>query len=271
MRRLPLLLLAFALPAVPAGAAEPAGNWPQWRGPLACGFVPDGDPPLKWDEKTNVRWKAPLPGRGSSTPAVWGDRVFVLAAEDTGRQARAEDIPKPDPRFDKRPVPPTTYHRFYVLCFDRNTGKELWRRLAREAVPHEGHHESHSYAAYSPVTDGERLYAHFGSHGTYCYSLDGKLLWERDLGRMETRLGWGEGGSPALHGDTLVITFDHEGDSFLTALDAKTGEPRWKKDRDEPSCWATPLIVTHGGTTQVVVNGTGKARGYDLATGEVLW
>src|SRR5262245_25903359 len=204
MRTMVLLLTGlFALPSLRAADGnERLSNWPQWRGPLATGWSPTADPPRKWDEKTNVKWKVPLPGRGSSTPAVWGERVFVLAAEDTGRAAREADVPETDPAYEKRTQPPRTYHRFLVLCLDRGTGKSLWRRVACEAVPHEGHHDSHSYAAFSPVTDGRRVYAWFGSRGLYAYDLDGKPLWQRDLGRMETRLGWGEGGSPAVHGDT---------------------------------------------------------------------
>jgi outer membrane protein assembly factor BamB len=249
-------------------------NWPQWRGPLATGFSPTGDPPLKWDEKTNIRWKVRLPGdRGSSTPAVWGDRVFVLAAEDTGKEAAAQDLPKPNPGFDKRTNAPKTYYRFLVLCLDRKTGRTLWKQTACEKVPHEGHHDSHSYAAFSPVTDGKRVYALFGSQGLYCYDVaDGKQLWKRDLGRMETRLGWGEGGSPAVHGDTLVVNWDHEGKDFLLALHAADGTTRWKVDRDEPTSWATPLLVDYKGKTQVIVNGTNRVRSYDLsADGKLIW
>lgn len=246
-------------------------NWPQWRGPLATGMAPHGDPPLKWDEKTNIKWKVALPGRGSSTPVVWGNKVFVQAVEDTGRQAAEKDLPKPASGFEKKTNAPRTYHRFLVLCLDRPSGKVLWRRTACERVPHEGHHPSHSYAAFSPVTDGKRLYALFGSQGLYCYDLDGKLLWQRDLGRMETRLGWGEGGSPVVHGDTLLVNWDHEGKDFLLALNAADGTNRWKVDRDEPTSWSTPLVVDYRGKAQVIVSATNRVRSYDLATGKELW
>jgi len=250
---------------------ERLDNWPQWRGPLATGMAPHGDPPLKWDEKTNIKWKVALPGRGSSTPVVWGNKVFVQAAEDTGRQAADKDLPKADPAFQKKTNAPRTYHCFLVLCFDRSSGKVLWRKTACERVPHEGHHPSHSYAAFSPVTDGKRLYALFGSQGLYCYDLDGKLLWQRDLGRMETRLGWGEGGSPVVHGDTLLVNWDHEGKDFLLALNAADGKDRWKVDRDEPTSWSTPLVVDSKGKAQVIVSATRRVRSYDLATGKELW
>jgi outer membrane protein assembly factor BamB len=274
MRTFPLLSLGvLLLPAVARPEAPPArlDNWAAWRGPNCDGSAPHGDPPVKWDEKTNVKWKVEVPGRGSSTPVVWGDRVFLLSALDTGRKAAPADLPKGDPRFDKRTKPPQTYHQFVVLCYDRRSGKELWRHTAAEAVPHEGHHNTHTYAAYSPVTDGQRLYVHFGSFGVHCYDLDGKRLWTRDLGRLQTRLGWGEGGSPALHGDTLVVGRDQEGESYLIALDARTGATRWKVGRDEKTQWATPLITEYRGKVQVVTNGTQRVRSYDLADGKLLW
>src|SRR5262245_34855633 len=230
-----------------------AADWPHWRGPNADGTAPDADPPLKWDAKTNVAWKAPLPGKGSSTPIVVGDLVVVTTAVDTGREARAEDLPPPvkvppgadpdSPRYKRMTKPTGTYHQFLVIGLDRKTGKERWRRKVREAVPHEGRHNTHSYAAGSPVTDGKRLYVSFGSFGTYCLDLDGKVLWSRDLGKLETRLGWGEAVTPALHGGKLFVAHDHEGPSFLAALDAASGKTLWKTPRDEPSNWTTPAIA----------------------------
>lgn len=272
MRKFALLTCLFFLPPLRADeAGERLDNWPQWRGPLATGMAPHADPPLKWDAKTNIKWKAALPGRGSSTPIVWGNKVFVQAAEDTGRLAADKDLPKADPTFNKKTKAPRTYYRFLVLCLDRNSGKILWRKTACERVPHEGHHPSHSYAAFSPVTDGKRVYALFGSQGLYGYNLEGKLLWQRDLGRMETRLGWGEGGSPVVHGDTLLVNWDHEGKDFLLALHAADGTDRWKVDRDEPTSWSTPLVVDYKGKAQVIVSATGRVRSYELDTGKQVW
>jgi outer membrane protein assembly factor BamB len=246
-------------------------NWPRWRGPDMTGYSPDGDPPIQYDEKTNIKWKTPIPGRGSSTPVIWGDQIFLLTAIDTGKEADPKDIPKPDPKFQTKTDPPKHYFQFVVVCVDRATGKIRWQQTAAEKVPHEGHHPTHSYAAFSPVTDGKHLYVSFGSQGVYCFDLDGKLKWKRDLGRMHTRLGWGEGSSPALDGDTLVVNWDQETGSFIVALDAKTGETIWKMDRDEVTSWATPVIVEHKGRKQVIVNGATRVRGYDLATGKVIW
>jgi outer membrane protein assembly factor BamB len=252
-------------------STEALDNWHQWRGPLATGMAPKGDPPVRWDEKTNIKWKAAVPGRGASTPIVWGDQVFVLTAVDTGRAADAAALPKLDPRFETKTKPPTTYHQFIVLSIDRQTGKVRWQETASEQVPHEGLQPTHTYAAASPTTDGRYLYASFGSRGVYCYDLAGKLRWKRDLGVMHTRYGWGEGISPVIHGDTLIVNWDHEAGSFIVALDTRTGGTRWKVDRDEPTSWATPLVVEHQGRTQVVVSATRRVRSYDLATGKVLW
>ncbi len=270
---LPLLalLLTATLSAAADFATEKQGNWHQWRGPDASGFAPKADPPTKWDAKTNIRWKANLPGKGSSTPIVWGNRIFVLAAVKTDRIAKPDEMPKVDPKFQTKTEAPKNFYQFFVLCFDRSTGMKLWEKLATEQVPHEGHHNSHSYCAGSPTTDGKFLYASFGSFGTFCYDFDGKLIWSRDLGRMNTRLGWGEAVSPAVHGNSLLLNCDQESDSILYCLDAASGKTKWAAKRDEKTSWNTPLIVEHRGKTQVIVNGTARIRSHDLATGEVLW
>ncbi len=276
MRSFTALALLFSLFFLPLRAdeftKEKLDNWHQWRGPRADGTAPHGKPPLKWDDQTNIRWKTALPGLGSATPIVWGDLIFVLTAVDTGRQAAPADIPKPDPRFRKQTVPPTTYHQFLVLAIERNSGKVRWQQVAAEAVPHEGHHPTHSYAASSPTTDGKFLYVSFGSFGLYGYDFAGKLQWKRtDLPRLETRYGWGEGASPTLHGDALIVPRDQEGASFLIVLDAHTGKTRWKVEREEVTTWATPLVVDYRGRTQVIVPATKRIRSYDLADGRVIW
>jgi outer membrane protein assembly factor BamB len=246
-------------------------NWHHWRGPQANGIAPKADPPVTWDRTSNIQWKAVIPGRGSATPIVWGDQVFVVTAIQTDRVAAEEDLPKVDPTLPRKTTPPKTYYQFVVLSFDRNTGKLRWRRQATEKVPHEGHHPTHSYAAGSPTTDGRFLYVSFGSFGTYCYDLDGTLRWQRDLGRLITRLGWGEAVTPVVHGNRLLLNWDQEKDAALICLDARTGKTLWKTQRDEVTSWNTPLVVEHKGRTQVVVNGTHAARSYDLETGKELW
>jgi outer membrane protein assembly factor BamB len=246
---------------------EADNGWPRWRGPLATGAAPNANPPTQWSETENIKWKEAIPGFGTSTPVIWGDRVFVLTARPSGTKPEA----KPAAGNPFGSFKPEDLYQFIVLCYNRADGSLRWQRIAREEVPHEGHHRDHGFASASPVTDGEHLYVSFGSRGIYCFDLDGEPVWERDLGEMETRNNFGEGASPALHGDTLVINWDHEGADFIVALDKRTGETRWRKDRDEPTSWATPLIVEHENRPQVIVNATSKVRSYDLASGDVLW
>jgi outer membrane protein assembly factor BamB len=225
-----------------------------------------------------VKWKVDLPGSGDSTPIVWGDKVFVLAAIPTGRTAEVEAAPAEEPpqegrqRGRGRQRKPTEELAFAVLCLDRATGNTLWKQIAREEVPHEGHHRDASFASCSPVTDGKHLLAYFGSRGLYCYDLEGDLKWDVDFGEMQIRNSFGEGSSPALHGDTVVVLWDHEGDDdFVAALDKNSGKELWRTPRSEGTSWTTPVIVEADGKPQVIVAGTTAIRGYDLVTGKELW
>ena len=224
MQRSAILAVALCFAPGLVLADDVRDYWHQWRGPDGTGVAPRGDPPIRWDEKTNILWKTPIPGRGTSTPIVWGDRIFLQTAIDTGKLADPKDIPRPDPKFEAKTEPPRNYFQFIVMCIDRKSGKIVWQKVATEEVPHEGCHPTHSYAAFSPVTDGKNLFVSFGSRGIYCFDLDGNQKWKRDLGRMHTRLAWGEGASPALHGDTLVVPWDQEVRLVHRRLDAKTGE-----------------------------------------------
>jgi outer membrane protein assembly factor BamB len=246
------------------------GNWPQWRGPLGTGVAPDGNPPVEWSDRDrqNIRWKTELPGRGHSTPIVWNNRIFVTTAIPYG-----EALP---PRYSKAPgahdnVPVTHRHKFVVIALDRQNGRIVWQRTVREVLPHEGHHQTGSFASSSAVTDGEHVYASFGSYGLYCLDFDGKEVWRADFGLLQPLHGHGEGSSPALYGETLVVNCDHEGQSFVVALDKRSGKERWRVDRKEVTSWASPIVVKQGESPQVIVNGTTRMRGYDLDTGKVLW
>ena len=256
MKRIAVIVVGTWM--VLAGAVA-AGDWPQWRGPLASGEAPDGAPPLTWSETENVRWKVAVPGRGHASPIVWGDRVYVLTAVPV----EAEQT-EPDPSAEagrRRGVAPSGPIQWTVMAFDRGSGEVVWKRVAREATPHEGTHTDGTWASSSAATDGEVLLAHFGSHGLYAYDLAGEALWSVDLGDMQTRRGFGEGSSPALAGDTVVVNWDHEGQSFVVALDKKTGRELWRRERDEITSWSTPLVVEHDGRAQVVISATGKVRG----------
>lgn len=253
-----VFLIAPALTAAESGG-DAMQFWPQWRGPLFSGVAPQADPPLHWSETNNVKWKTAIPGEGDSTPIVWSNRVFILTAVPAGKdQGGISETPAQE-------------YQFIVLCHDRQTGRVLWQKIARQEVPHEGHQENNTYASASPVTDGTVLCAFFGSRGLHCYDFDGNLKWEKDFGKMKTRMGFGEGSSPALSGDIVVIYWDHEGDDFITAMDKNTGKELWRQPRDEATGWSTPLIVEHDGRRQVIVNATRKVRSYDLLTGKQIW
>src|SRR3954468_10927994 len=215
-RTLLLLLLLFGVWPGRSPAQTNQTPWPQWRGPLANGVSPSAHPPLHWSETNNLRWKIALPGKGHSSPIVSGDWVYVLSAAPIG--------PTQKPVFDDAPgvhdsVPVTHRHQFLALALSRRDGKVSWQKVLREEWPHEGGHETGSLASNSPVTDGERLYAFFGSRGLYCLDLNGEQKWQKDLGRMHTLHAHGEGSSPVLHGNTLVVCWDDEANSFLYAFD----------------------------------------------------
>ena len=242
--------------------------WPQWRGPLGTGVAPHAKPPVEWSEIKNIRWKTTLPGSGHSTPIIWGDRVFITTAIPYGDALK--------PRYSKAPgahdnIPVTHHHKFVVLAVSRRTGKILWQKNVHQELPYEAGHYTASLASNSPVTDGDRLFAYFGSRGLYCLNQNGKLLWKTDLGKMQTKHAHGEGSSPVLHGDTLVINWDHEGQSLVVAFDKQTGKQRWKVARDEVTSWATPIVVEHDGIPQVIISGTNRVRGYELASGKTIW
>ena len=256
-------VLAWAIPAV-AQDSDAERFWGQWRGPDANGVARYGNPPTEWSETKNIRWKVEIPGRGSASPIVWGDKVFLLTAVPLGDpvpQAASADAPQQARAGRGRGRGPRAIrmHRFTVMAIDRQSGDVVWEQVAREAVPHEGHQEPNgTYASGSAVTDGESLFAFFGSWGLYAFDMDGTLLWEVDLGTRLMRNAFGEGTTPALHGDTLVVTWDHiGGQSFIVALDKRTGQERWRANRDEIDTWATPLIVEHEGRAQVITSRDG--------------
>ena len=254
-------------------AQDALANWPQWRGPTFNGVAPHGDPPLRWSESENLRWKVPLEGRGHSTPIIWGERIFLVTAIPIDKQVPPPYvIPPGTPRVNQHDAVITTWEpqALVLQCLDRGTGNQLWQRTVIEVMPHQGYHWKGSFASASPITDGEHVYVYFGSFGLYCYDLDGRFVWKKDLGPQVMEDGLGEGSSPVLHGHTLVVVVDHELQSFVVAIDTRTGAEMWKVDREEVSNWSTPRIFAHDGRHQVVVNGQ-MVKSYDLQTGELLW
>ena len=192
-----------------------------------------------------MKWKVAIPGKGSGSPIIWEDKVFVVSAVRSDGKPEPAQRQRPRGGRQGRPTGPIPELQFKIFCFDRNTGDEVWQQTAVTATPHQGTHSTNGFASASPCTDGEHVYAHFGSVGLYCYTMDGKLKWQRDdLGKMDMRGGFGEGSSPTLADDKIIVPWDHQGMSHLYALDKMTGETVWKADRDEPTNWATPLILS---------------------------
>lgn len=242
-----LVILQTAIPVHPAQPAADAGG----------------------ESKSDAPSRDPQPeersGRGDNR------RNDDSRAAGTGGQAGTGGPERGRGGRGMRSEAPAEPYKFTVMALDRRTGKPAWERTVRELVPHEGNHADGSLAPASPVTDGQHIFAYFGSRGLYCLTLRGEVVWEKDLGDMQTRNGFGEGGSPALHGDTIIVNWDHEGEDFIVALDKKTGEEKWRRERDEPTSWATPVFLESKGGTQVVVSAANRIRSYDLQSGEPIW
>jgi hypothetical protein len=251
-----------------ANARDDLHYWPQWRGPLTTGLAPYADPPIEWSENKNIRWKSGIPGFGHSTPVVWGEYLYLTSAKAYGESS----VPKRANAYMAHDNVATVQHQeFIVLAVRRANGQIAWQKTVHRELPAEGGHNTASLASNSPVTEGKRIYASFGSRGLFCLDLKGNILWTKDFGEMLTKHAHGEGSSPVLYENTIVVNWDHEGESFVIALDKRTGEQQWKSPRDEVTSWATPIVVNHNGRPQVIVSGTGRIRGYDLATGKTLW
>lgn len=257
-----------------------ADNWPNWRGPTFNGVAPTSNPPTTWSETENIKWKYTMPGESSSTPIVWGEKMFIQVAVQTNQpDAKADTEPEPESSEGRRSrrgggrsnTGPSSAFQFKLICLNKDTGEVIWERTAREAVPHEGHHPTSTYAPFSAVTDGEQIWASFGSQGLFCYDLNGNPKWSTELMEHRMRNSFGEGSSPALVGDYIVILMDHEGESKISAFNKDTGELAWESERQEPSNWTTPIPVRVGDQLQIVVNATNYVRGYDAANGEIIW
>ncbi|HMV50325.1 MAG TPA: PQQ-binding-like beta-propeller repeat protein [Blastocatellia bacterium] len=241
-------------------------RWPQFRGAQSLGVAEDANLPDKWSATENVAWKTELPGMGWSSPIVWGDRIFLTSVVNTGE---TEPVKKGLYFGGERPLP-ASEHRWMVYAVDFKTGKIVWEREVHRAVPKITRHLKNSYASETPVTDGERVYAYFGNIGLFCFDLKGELLWKQMFDAKKTRFGWGTAASPVLYKDRLYIVNDNDEESWLMALDKKTGKEIWKVAREKETNWATPYIWENGTRTELIVPATKGVRAYDL-DGKVLW
>lgn len=300
-----IVVLCVAFLSLQSGVAA-GTDWPQWRGPQANGIAPAGKPPVTWSETENVKWKVKLTGTGAGTPIIVGNQIFLQSALATGKKIETTNAePKKEARvfapqvfgqaqnpgeapagdgqrrrrpgggggggFGGRGEKPAEVHQFLLTSLDRATGRTQWQKVVREEVPHEGHHRDHGFASHSPISDGQHVYSWLGSRGLHCYTLKGEKKWEKDFGKIRSANTFGEGNSPALHGNTLVVNWDHEGEDFIAALDKTTGKELWRQPRDEKTTWTTPYIVEHEGKAQVIVCASQRIRSYDLATGKQVW
>jgi len=250
-------------------------NWPQFRGHNASGIAAGQDLPLNWDVKTgtNILWKREIPGLGHSSPVVWENRVFVTTAVGEGKEAYLKVG-----RYGESPDNPEDYvHHYKVFCLDRKTGKIIWEKTANSGKPKVDRHIKSSHANCTPATDGKYLLVFFGSQGLYCYDLDGKLLWTRDLGYLDAgafdvpEIQWGFGSSPIIYEDKAIVLCDVNNQSFITALDLETGKDIWRTLRDENPTWGTPTVHRSEDRMQVIVNGYKHIGGYEVDTGKAIW
>lgn len=248
-------------------------NWHHWRGPLATGAAVNANPPAKWSESENIRWKVPIPGMGHATPIIWEDMIFIQTAipGEMPETDNTTDESQTERRRGRRRNRPLPIYKFELLVLNRSDGSIRWQKTLNQTKPHEGIHGDASFASNSPVTDGEHIYAYFGSRGLYCLDFKGNIKWEKDIGIMRKRNTFGEGSCPIIHGHTIVILQDHEGQSFIIALDKHTGDEIWRMDRDEPTTWTSPIVVDYKGIAQVIVPASNRTRSYDISNGDLVW
>lgn len=266
------LTLVMLLVSVDIYGSAAEDYWPAWRGPARTGAAENSNPPVTWSETENIKWKVKVPGESASTPVIWEDKIFFLTAVKSDRKIdAASQQNQAGGRGGRLSSPPDGIYNFDVVCMDRKNGNIFWQKTARQELPHQGHHPTGSFAPYSPVTDGKLLWAGFGSHGVYCYDMDGNLKWGKDLGKMDALMSFGEGSSVAIAGDAIIVVMDHQGDSAIYALNKNTGEILWKKDRDEATSWATPLALEVEGKIQVITSATNFIRSYDVDDGDIIW
>lgn len=250
-------------------------NWPSFRGQSASGVFDNSSIPTNWDvdQNVNIKWKTRIPGLGHSSPIIWDDYIFVTTAISSNET----ELLKVGLYGDGDSANDTTIHQFKVYCFNKNNGAMLWERSAHNGVPKTKRHTKATQANCTPATDGKHVVAFFGSEGLYCYNFEGKLLWTKDLGKLQTgpirdtNLDWGFASSPIIYNNRVIVQCDHSGESFLASYNVNTGEEVWRTPRDEFSTWGSPTVIEVNGNAQIVVNGFNHIGSYDFQTGEKIW
>jgi outer membrane protein assembly factor BamB len=250
-------------------------NWPQWRGAGGSGISSESALPTEWSDSTNIRWKATIPGRGHSSPIVWGSRVFVTTsiegpvvpgAEAVRHIHKGQEYRHPDS------VGADHSYTMKLLCLDLASGKVLWDRTVYEGLVYDNRHRKNTYASATPATDGQFIYLSFEAEGIYCYDFEGKRIWKTSLGKI-AKGGMGPGTSPVLYQNLVILQCDQEyGEgSFIAAVEKKTGKEVWRTTRDQRRSWATPLLIQFGQRTELVTSGPRWIISYDPANGKELW
>jgi outer membrane protein assembly factor BamB len=296
IRALCLATAAAALSTLQLPAAAGPGEWPRFRGPDGAGVADGSTLPQNWTTTTNVAWSIDVPGRGWSSPIVWRDRVILTSAispgafkapstgiygNDYAAELQKQGLPEAEilKRVVNRDIELTSETgdlSYVVMAVDAKSGKVVWQQEAHKGKPPGGRHRKNTYASETPVTDGERIYASFGGNvGVFCYSMDGTLQWKRTWPPQPIYLDFGTASSPVVHGGRVYQLHDNDGQAFLAALDAKTGEELWSVKRTDTSSrltsgWATPFVWEAAGRTEIVTIGRGFVISYDTSGGE-LW
>lgn len=264
---LSIALMILCLILISAGRIL-AQNWPGWRGD-GRGISPEKNLPLKWSEDEGVKWKTPIPGAGHSSPIVWGNRIFVTTA--VAEDPNVETFRGGVYMGGNRKKPDESEYAYRVICLDAGQGNILWSKAVARQSPKTRRHTKNTYASETPVTDGKYIFVSFGSAGLYCVDFEGNVVWQRDLGLMRRQRGWGTSASPILFRNMVIFNCDSDDDSYITAFDKATGDPVWRTERNEGSSWGTPFLFETDDHTTIVTNASRRMRGYDAATGKLLW
>lgn len=271
---LPALQIFAAVVFLGLVATAAAENWPQFRGPAASG-VDDSQPlPTQWDvtKGTNIRWQTDIPGLAHSCPIIWGDRIYLSTAVKPGQAELKVGL-----YGDIEPVQENEAHEWRLIALDKKTGRIAWNNLGYRGVPRIPRHPKSSHCSSTPATDGKRVVAILGSEGLFCFDLDGKVLWKKDLGPMQSGFymvpsaQWGFASSPIIHEGKVVVLCDVLTNSFLAAFDLANGKQLWRTPRQDVPTWGTPALVQAGNRNEIVVNGWHSTGGYDFASGKNLW
>ena len=250
-------------------------NWAQWRGPDASGISNETGLPTEWDETKNIRWKASIPGRGHSSPIIWGKRIFlttsiegpIVPGADAVRHVRkGQEYKHPDS------VGADHSYTLKLLCIDLETGKIVWDKTVYEGTVYDNRHRKNTYASATPATDGQFVYVSFEAEGLYCYDFNGKRIWKAGLGKI-AKGGMGPGTSPVLFQNLVILQCDQEyGEgSFIAAVDKKSGKEVWRAARDQRRSWSTPLLIRAGDRTELVTSGPNRIIAYDPLNGKEFW